>query len=51
MPHDGDVVYSNRGTIFGTIVRGKLTYYEVYEDTQKVAEFDQYLASHEPTGA
>lgn len=47
---DGNVVYTNCGTIFGKIVWGKLTSYVVYEDTQKVAEFDEYLASHEPTG-
>ena len=45
---DGEVVYTNRGVIFGTIVWGKVTYYEVHEDTQKVAEFDEYLAAHEP---
>ena len=48
---DGVVVYANCGTIFGKIVWGKLTSYAVYEDTQKVAEFDDYLALHEPTGA
>jgi len=48
---DGEIVYANRGTMFARIVWGKLTYYEVHEDTQKVAEFDEYLASHEPTGA
>lgn len=48
---DGEVVYDNRGTFFGKIVWGKITYYEVHEDTQKVAELDEYLASHEPPGA
>jgi ketosteroid isomerase-like protein len=48
---DGNVVYSNWGTIFCKIVWGKVTYYEVHEDTQKVAEFDEYLALHELTGA
>jgi ketosteroid isomerase-like protein len=47
---DGDVVYANRGMIFGKISWGRVTYYEVHEDTQKVAELDEYLASHEPTG-
>ena len=46
---DGTVVYSNRGTIFAKIAWGKVTYYEVNEDTQKVADFDEWLASHEPT--
>jgi len=36
--------------IFGKISWGRVTYYEVHEDTQKVAELDEYLASHEPTG-
>ena len=48
---DGEIVYTNGGTIFGKIVWGKLTSYVVYEDTQKVAQFDEYLSSHEPTGA
>jgi hypothetical protein len=43
----GNIVYANHGTIFGKIVWGKLIYYTVYEDTQKVAEFDDYLATHE----
>lgn len=47
---DGEVVYGNRGTIFGKVVWGKITYYEVNEDTQKVAELDEYLALHEPAG-
>jgi hypothetical protein len=33
------------------IAWGKVTYYEVNEDTQKVAEFDEWLASHEVTRA
>ncbi len=41
---DGTVVYSNRGTIFAKMAWGKVTYYEVNEDTQKVAEFDEWLA-------
>ena len=48
---DGEVVYANRGTILAKIAWGKVTYYEVNEDTQKVAEFDEWLASHEPPGA
>lgn len=44
---DGEVVYSNRGTILPKIVWGKVTYHEVNEDTQKVAELDEYLALHE----
>lgn len=48
MDSAGQVVYSNRGVIFGKVVWGKITYYEVYEDTQKLSEFDNYLAEHEP---
>jgi ketosteroid isomerase-like protein len=40
---DGSVVYENRGTIFGRIAWGKVTYYEVHEDTEKVSAFDEYL--------
>lgn len=51
---DGEVVYENRGTILAKIIWGKVTYYEVSEDTQKVAELDEWLTSHgpgtEPTG-
>ena len=48
---DGEVVYVNRGTIMTKIAWGKATYYEVNEDTQKDDELDEWLASHEPTGA
>ncbi len=47
---DGEVVYENRGTILAKIAWGKVIYYEVNEDTQKVAELDEYLASHRPSG-
>jgi ketosteroid isomerase-like protein len=48
---DGTVVYANRAVLFGKIAWGKITYQEDYVDTQKVAEFDEYLAAHEPPGA
>ena len=48
---DGTVVYENRGVIFGKIAWGKIKYQHVYEDTEKVAEFDKYLASHEEAAA
>ena len=41
----GNVVYENRGVIMGKIAWGKIKSYEVFEDTQKVAAFDEYLAS------
>ncbi len=42
---DGDVVYENRGVIFGKIAWGKIKSYEVFEDTEKLAAFDEYLAA------
>jgi len=42
---NGDVVCENRGVIRGKIAWGKTKSYAAYEDTQKVAAFDQYLAS------
>lgn len=42
---DGTTVYTNRGIVYAQVVWGKIAYYEVYEDTEKVAEFDEYLAS------
>jgi ketosteroid isomerase-like protein len=48
---DGTIVYTNRGMIFGKIAWGKITYYEIQEDTEKVVALDAYLASQEPTGA
>lgn len=43
----GEVVYSNRGVIFVRSVWGKIVLQEDYEDTQRVAAFDDYLASRE----
>ena len=40
----GKVVYENRGVIRGKVVWGKIKSYVVFEDTQKVAAFDEYLA-------
>lgn len=48
---DGAVVYANRGAIFARAAWGKIKFQEDYEDTQKVVEFDEYLASHETTRA
>jgi ketosteroid isomerase-like protein len=48
---DGNVVYANRGAIFARAAWGKIKYQEDYEDSQKVVEFDNYLASHETTHA
>lgn len=46
---DGTVVYTNRGVIFAKSAWGKIVFQEDYEDTQRVVEFDKYLALHEPT--
>jgi hypothetical protein len=48
---DGTIVYTNQGMIFGKIAWGKITSYEIHEDTEKVVALDEYVASHEPTGA
>ena len=40
---EGEVVYANRGVLFLRGAWGKIRHEEVYEDTQKVAEFDEYL--------
>ena len=40
----GETVYENRYVIWGRMAWGLLREYEVYEDTQKAAALDQYLA-------
>jgi ketosteroid isomerase-like protein len=47
LDHDGERVYENRGFIHGRGRWGKVTRYEVIEDTEKVAAFDRWLAQHE----
>ena len=42
----GRVVYENRGVIYGTSRWGKFVEYTVFEDTEKVAALDLYLAEH-----
>jgi ketosteroid isomerase-like protein len=42
----GEIVYENRYVIWGRMAWGKLREYEVYEDTQKSAALDEYLAIH-----
>ncbi|HEX2707791.1 MAG TPA: hypothetical protein VHM66_07265 [Solirubrobacterales bacterium] len=41
---EGERVYENRYVIWGHISWGLLRDYEVYEDTQKSKELDEYLA-------
>lgn len=48
---DGRMVYENRGVIYAKTRWGKITRQEDFEDTEKVAEFDKYLALHEPAEA
>jgi ketosteroid isomerase-like protein len=44
---DGETVYENRYVIWGRVAWGLLRDYEVYEDTQKSAALDDYLAVRE----
>ena len=44
---DGERVYENRYVIWGQLRWGKLKRYEVYEDTHKPVELDEWLARHE----
>ena len=43
----GETVYENRYVIWGRMAWGLLREYEVYEDTQKTAALDDYLAVQE----
>jgi ketosteroid isomerase-like protein len=43
----GEVVYENHGVIVARMRWGKIRWGTVYEDTQKVQAFDEYLAAHE----
>jgi hypothetical protein len=44
----GELVYENRYVIWGRMTWGRLREFEVYEDTEKVKAFDDWLAVHEP---
>jgi ketosteroid isomerase-like protein len=44
----GERVYSNRFVIWAHLKWGRLKEYEVYEDTEKAAALDAYLAANEP---
>lgn len=48
---DGAVVYENRAVIWGTMRWGRVRAYEVYEDTQRSAALDAWLAEREPAPA
>lgn len=43
----GDTVHANRYVIWVRAAWGRYTDYEVYEDTQRTAALDEYLAAHE----
>jgi ketosteroid isomerase-like protein len=45
---DGTVVYENHGVIYARMRWGKIVYQETFEDTNKLAAFDEWLAVHEP---
>jgi ketosteroid isomerase-like protein len=45
---EGRIVYQNEGVIYAKARWGKIVEYTVFEDTEKVAAFDKYLAVHEP---
>jgi ketosteroid isomerase-like protein len=47
---EGETVYSNRYVIWGRMAWGKLGEYEVYEDTQKAKDFDDYLDARASAG-
>jgi ketosteroid isomerase-like protein len=45
---DGELIYENRYVIWGHASWGKFKHYEVYEDTHKANQFDDYLSQHRP---
>jgi ketosteroid isomerase-like protein len=48
---EGETVYENRYVIWGHMKWGKLSDYEVYEDTQATDALDEYLAKREQPAA
>jgi len=48
---DGTVVYKNRGVIYAKTRWGKIVLQETFEDVNKLAAFDEWLAAHEPAAA
>jgi hypothetical protein len=44
---NGNVIYHNRTVLFGKVRWGKIVFYEVYEDTEKLRALDEYLATSE----
>jgi ketosteroid isomerase-like protein len=48
---DGELVYENDALVRVKARWGKIVYEQVYEDTEKVAEFDRWLERNEPAPA
>jgi ketosteroid isomerase-like protein len=48
---DGALVYENHGVIYAKTRWGKIVYQEDFEDTHRVAAFDEWLAVNEPAQA
>jgi ketosteroid isomerase-like protein len=48
---DGTVVYENHGVIYARMRWGKIVHQETFEDMNKLAAFDEWLAVHEPAAA
>lgn len=48
---EGEPIYENRAVIFARIAWGKIRREELYEDTQRTAEFDRYLEAAESADA
>ena len=46
----GELLYENEGVLFFRMSWGKVTFGTVYEDTQKVADFDEHLIGSAPAG-
>jgi ketosteroid isomerase-like protein len=44
---EGELLYENRYVIWGHLRWGRMKDLEVYEDTEKTAHFDRWLAEHE----
>jgi ketosteroid isomerase-like protein len=42
----GDILHTNRYVMWARARWGRCTEYEVYEDTQRTAALDEYLAAH-----
>jgi ketosteroid isomerase-like protein len=47
---DGRIVYQNHAIILAHVRWGKIVYQRIFEDTQRVARFDEYLVSSNSVG-